>query len=182
MPLSAIVSLAEARAFCLETGSTNDADITAAIAAASDMVIDYLEYDPTNGASTEMLLGTGSTMLFPRRRPITGVNSCTLLSTGQVVTCTFDDQAVIRSDGAFAPGERISLDYTAGLTNNSPKWESLVWATKLTIQAVYYASAFDQNLTGEQMAGGVSGNFVPEGPGVLPRSARMILNSLKRVY
>lgn len=170
------VTLDELKLFLDERTSEYDAELRVALAAAEAMCDQYMNRSLALATVTEQPLGTGSTPIYPRRTPITGVTSCTV--DGNDVPVTFNALWVRRKDGAYwLPTQNIVLTYTGGLAVIP---EDVKTAVKIAAQAARDAPDFDANAVSE--SGAVNLSYQPGGPGSIPRASQTILSPYKRVH
>lgn len=87
------------------------------IEAASDIVIDFLGYNPICHQYQEVQTGIGSNKLFMEARPITDVSLVSVDGVAQNIhNITFKDDQVFTKDGSkiFKCGSTICINYMAG--------------------------------------------------------------------
>lgn len=194
--VTALLTLEEANTWLsLESdGGDQDALVTAAIAAASTAVANYLGYDPNSRAYTQTLDGNGRAHLYVAGHNITAVSAVSI--DGTVIPAstgvnawgflTDGDRIVLRGYLFTKGTQNVVVSYTAG---HSPVPDQIKQASRYALKAVYNAQDVDPNVASESVPGVYSvsyaqaGNGGQSGPsaGSLPLNAKLFLDPFRRV-
>lgn len=195
MPIAAVtplLTLDEANAWLgLEAdGGDTDAIVTAAIAAASDAIANYIGYDPNSRAYTQTLDGKDTKALYLRSYPITAVSS--LVISGATINPSLyavTEERIVFKDGSLFPRgiQNITVAYTAGYTSMP---ELLKQAARYATKAVYAAKSVDPNVSSEAVPGVYSVSYAMGGmngrsgsvAGTLPMNAQLLLDPFRRHF
>lgn len=168
------------------TDTSQDTTLTAMLQASTQMILDWLDCDPRSDDYSERLNGMGTHELIPTYSPVSAVASVVITypsgstDTLDLSTIDFDDNIIWRKDRrTFPVGRRnVTVGYSAGY---DPMPKSFKQAALYTVRALYSSSDTDMNSTGESWAGVNSATWNAGGAGVLPVSARTLLQSYRRV-
>ena len=169
MALANYISLVELKAFLAETTADRDAELTAAIAAATAAIERECLRDFGPGQRAEA--GQVSGMFFtPMAGPVVSVEAFSVDGKAVTPKILLGGKVVGRADGLPIDGQ-VAIQYTtAALVPADVKF-----ATQLTAQAMADAAAYDQNATNIQAGGVYSASIQPGGAGSIPVGARSLL-------
>jgi hypothetical protein len=180
------ITLAQLKAWLNITDSSQDANLTPLLTAATQACISYLNRDLVQSSQTETYDGPGSSILPLNTFPITAVAS--VMMDGQPVVPAAFNQAgyVIGKFSLRAKGmvwckgfQNVTVSYTGGYATIPT---DAVQACLLAASAMFNSMAADPNLQSESTSGVFSGSFWQSGPGALPPSSRSLLINYRKVY
>lgn len=124
------------------------------VAAAEDVVGNYLGYRPEEATYTHILEPTGGSEIRFRARPVTAVSSLTIAGVAQTLAeYAFDTDLLVRLDGSEVFSGRIQCAYTAGYSAQA--MPGAIKMAALRIGALLMAES-DGNI-------GISGKSLPDG-------------------
>lgn len=193
MAAEPLTSLPSVKNFLAVTDGSKDAKFSALLFPASQMVRQYLGFEPlSSGYTDEVYDGNGSGMLFLKNRPITAVAGLYLLDYSesdpvpQVAARSaqsgfwFDDKALYVRGFSFSYGrQNVFVSYTAGWDPEDlpPDIEA---ATNMTVAVLDSAGSIDVNVMSENVPGAYTATFRPDA-GRLPDNAKALLSPYRRV-
>ncbi len=158
-----------------------DTELSTAINASTDMILDFLNRDPRATDYVERVDGRGSCELLVNQYPITAVYSVAIdgqppLTPDQI---DYDDLFIwMIPRRPFPRGRKnVTVVYNAGL---DPLPGTLQRAAIYTVRALLTSKKVDLNSTGESWAGVTSQTWNPGGPGVVPVAAQTLLRNYQR--
>jgi hypothetical protein len=176
-----IITLAQAQSWLQLDGTESEDVVDAAVQAATDAVIDWLQWDPRLLGRVEQLDGTCGYELPVNYAPITAVSAINLINPAPCPPCPMDMTTVswdpvrplIFSSCGFPGGiANVQVYYTAGYAQlPSPITQGVLY----TISAMIAGSGVDFNATGEAFAGVIAQNWQPGGPATVPLAAQTLL-------
>lgn len=175
--MAEFIDIDEAKAYVgFRAGVDDAAKMDTAHLAGNELVLTYLDWDPTRHTATEEVNGLGGPSVQLSRKPIIEVLSVAILDGPQVpvASLTWSERMLTYRRGSFPRGTRnVTVRYTAGYTVLP---EAILEATRIAIKAVWTSRSMEHNFTSHQIAGVESATFHATGPGTLPPAAQVLLN------
>lgn len=170
------ITLLEARAFLQLDDGEAEAELQAAIDAATDACINVMNRDVSSITATQRISGGGGRSLSVNNTPITAVASIVIADVAVDLTdAYFTDTMIYRKTGIFPVGmKNIVVTYTGGYENiPTPVKRAVLY----TLKAMWGARGVDMNTSGESFPGVQNAQFWQQGPGFVPPAAQNLLNN-----
>lgn len=193
-----IISLAEAQVWLGDSSAETAAIVAGLIDAASEMVAEFLNWNPVSQTRTGYFNGHNTPSLMVPEKPVTAVTAAQIIpaltrdftrwgitpSAEGSLQPTVLDPSLLTFDGrrifftnsqVFPLGNRnIMLTYTAGYDATAMP-RRFKQACQMTVAALWQAQKVDPNVSGESFSGVMSKQFLPTGAGNIPPAARSML-------
>lgn len=185
-----LTSLAQAKARLEITDGDQDAYVARLITVASQMIVNYLGYDPHQQTVTELRDGTGRTTLVLAQSPVISVTGLAVNGRAVDPAADYRGPGWLRREGTlqlvggpvFSRGAaNIEIVYEAGYAAIPQDLEE---GCLQTIQAIHLAQPADPNLAGESVPGVYSVNYAGGGQylGAMPPGALSYLDRYRRKF
>ncbi len=186
-PLGNLLNLNDVQGWLALDGTENTYWISAAVDAASDAVLDWLQWDPRSQTVTDLYDGTGGNSLPVLGYPITAVSAISYLYPGCApqadpmtsISWSPKDPMIYNGCGFPYGTDNVQVTFTRGFATLP---NSILQGVRYTIKSMIDGSGVDFNATGESYPGVIAQTWQPGGPATVPVAAQTLMRRFQRKF